>query len=469
MPLRGKSCIPDKKRKIVDNVNMLKKNWKIILILILALFFRLVLTPIATNGDLLTQAEWGKWEYANGVKGLYEHNQWLNEWPNHPPLISGFYWWVYKSHSLLMKLFSDTGNFIALNRLAPTKFLWFFDFTKWFGLATYENANYLKGIVVTTKLYMILADFLIAGVIYLFCKKIGTDWRKYVLSYLILPFSWYLSACWGQSDQLAFLFLIISFLILNSKWFWWSPIIFAISINLKPTGLILVPLFLFIWYKQKKSIKSLVLSIIVSILLTLLITSFFTNQNPLYFSTHDLWKRLFLTKTPFTTISAFNFWYIFHAKDLVSETTKYLFLSAKNWGYFLFFVVSTISFIQIKYRKMETFFAAMFISSFGAWLFTTNMYERYLFPGLLSLFFLSIYRKKLFKYFVILSIIYLFNMYNGWWFPQNWIWLKELFLWKGRLLTRIFSITNVLIYVYIVYSMKNDYWPSIKTFFKKIC
>ena len=155
---------------------MLKRNWKIILILGIALLFRLMLVPLATNGDLLTQTEWGKWEYLHGVKGLYDCNQWLNEWPNHPPLMSGFYWWVYQSHSLLMKLFSNMGNFIAMHRLAPTKFLWFFNFSNWFGLATYQNANYLRGIVLTIKLHMILVDFLIAEVIYLVCKKLKTDW-----------------------------------------------------------------------------------------------------------------------------------------------------------------------------------------------------------------------------------------------------------------------------------------------------
>ena len=70
-----------------------KKKLIIFLIFGLALIFRLLIAPWALNGDLLTQTEWGKWEYSHGLKGLYDWNQWLNEWPNHPPLISAFYDW----------------------------------------------------------------------------------------------------------------------------------------------------------------------------------------------------------------------------------------------------------------------------------------------------------------------------------------------------------------------------------------
>lgn len=100
---------------------------------------------------------------------------------------------------------------------------------------------------------------------------------------------------------------------------------------------------------------------------------------------------------------------------------------------------------------MDSVLAAVFISSFGGWLFLTNMYERYVFAGVVSLLFLSIYRKKFFKYFIILSLIYIFNMYNGWWFPEKIVWLRELFLWNDRLITRLLSAANVVIYGYVVW------------------
>lgn len=447
----------------------LKKNKNIVFwVFGIALVFRLIIAHWALNGDLLTQSEWGKWEYMNGTKGLYDWNKWLNEWPNHPPLMSMVYLWAFQLHSFLMMIFSNLGNFIALNRLAPHKlFWWFFDFTKWFGGATYENRDFLQGIVLTIKMQMMVADLLIGGVIYFLCKKLKVDWKKYVIAYLFLPFSWYLSALYGQSDQLAFLFLIISFILLNTDFFEFGPLLFAISINLKPTGLMLVPLFLWVWYKQKKSTKDLIVGGVAALVFTFWITSFFTNKMPWDFWMQDLWKRLFLVKSPFTTVSAFNFWYIFHAKDLVPEMTKYLFLSAKVWGEIAFVIVSIIAFFQVKYKKLETVFMAMFTSGFGAWLFMTNMYERYLFTGLVSLLFLSIYRKKLFKYFVILSVIYLFNMYNGWWFPYKFVLGKELFLWDSRLITRIFSAINVFIYGYVLWLVRDAYWPQMKTFFKK--
>ena len=433
-------------------------------ILGIGIIFRLTIAMTALNGDLLTQAEWGKWMYSHGTKGLYEWNKWLNEWPNHPPLISALYLVVYQLHSMLMGILSWLGNFIALHRLVPTKFLWFFDFIKWFGDAKYDNL-YLQGIVLTTKLVMIMADGLIAGIIYWLCKVAKVDWKKYIIAFLFLPFSWYLSALWGQSDQLAFVWLILSFILLTSKFSVLSPLLFAIAVNLKPTGLILAPLFIWGWIRQKQPVMKLVLGGIMAFAFSWWSVSWFTSKPIVAFVMGDLYHRLFEVKPHFTTVSAFNVWYVFHTKDLVGEMTRYLSIPALYWGYFGFLLVSVFSFILVKTKKLETIFSALFVSGFGGWLVMTNMYERYVFTGVVSLLLLSIYQRRYFRYFVLLSVIYLFNMYNGWWHPVEWVWLKEFFLWNNRIVTRILALVNVAVYLRILWRMKGDYLSKTKSIY----
>lgn len=431
-----------------------KKHQSLLLILFIALAFRLSLIPLTTHGDLFTQSEWGNWLYTHNFNEFYSWNQWLSEWPNHPPLISWFYFFVYKTHSFFMMFFSNLGNFIALNRLAPTMFIWFFDFTKWYGSAIFPGTFHLQGITATIKFFMIFSDLAIAVLIYQICKQAKVSWKKYVLAYLFLPFSWYLSALWGQSDPLASVFLIISFILLNSRYIFFSPLLFALSLNLKPTGLILAPLFLWVFYKQRRYKLQFLLGFIISLIFTLYITSLFTQKPLIEFIRNDLIHRLFSTKTPFTVVSSFNFWFIFHAKSLVSEMTPYLFIPAKIWGYIFFTIITFISFLIVKAKKIDTIFLSIFISSFGAWLFMTNMYERYVFAGLVSLLLFCIYHPKYFKYFLIFSFIFWINLYHGWWQPPQLDLLKDILLWNNRLFPRLLSIVNVFAYLKFLKSLR---------------
>ncbi|HOZ81224.1 MAG TPA: hypothetical protein PK370_03330 [Candidatus Woesebacteria bacterium] len=426
---------------------------KLLIVLLVAFVFRLALIPFITNGDLLTQAEWGKFLYRNDTHLLYSHNQWLGEWPNHPPLISWFYKFVFQVHSFFQLVFTSLGNFIALNRLAPTKFIWFFDFTKWYGTTLFPVTNIEQGVTATIKFFIILSDLLIASLIYLVCRQAKVNWPKYVLAYLFLPFSWYLSSWWGQSDPMAYVFLISGFILLNTKYLFMAPVLMAISVNLKPTGLILLPLFLWVFIKQKRQLTHFILGSLAGIFLTLFVFSQFTNHPLLKFLISELPHRLFESKQPFTVVSSFNFWFIFHAKDLVSDQTPYLFISAKYWGYLIFAIISLISFLVVRRQKLDTIFLSIFISGFGGWLFLTNMYERYVFAGLISLLFYSIYHRQYFKYFIILSLIFWCNLYHGWWQPSQLEFLKNVFLWSNRLIPKILSFVNLVIYLKIIKSI----------------
>lgn len=428
-----------------------KENWKMFFLGLAIVIMRIALTFTQAHDDLGIQIEWGKWMYdQNSVSGLYNNNIWGGLWPNHPPLISWLYFEAYKIHSQLMWYMSSLGNFIALYRLAPTKFLWFFNFTKWFGETKLENTVYPFGVVVVIKQIMVMADFCIAWIIYKICKKNKVNWKKYVLVYLLLPFSWFLSAVWGQSNQLSFLFLIVSFILLTTKRSIWSLLLYAIAINLKPDCIFLIPLFLFIWIKQKQSWRNLFLGTLLAGVFSIWTVSWFLLDGKLLDLLSLLRTRL-NTGDGLLTLNAYNFWYIFYPfpSKMVLDSMLYLWIPAKIWGYVFWIFITGLSFKLIKKIKIEKIFLTIFMISFGGWLFMTGMHERYAFIGLVSLLFYSIYQKMYFKYFIVLSIIYFLSMFFVFPLPEFLNGVKTIFNWEKQLIPKILSLINIFVFINI--------------------
>jgi hypothetical protein len=89
---------------------------------------------------------------------------------------------------------------------------------------------------------------------------------------------------------------------------------------------------------------------------------------------------------------------------------------------------------------------AMFIIAFSAWLFMVTMHERYLFSAVVIGLILVGRYPKLFWYWILLSSIFWLNMFNGWWVPLKWLWLKNILTWGGEFygtIPRILSIINI--------------------------
>ena len=427
-----------------------RKNWKLLLFGLLVFILRMSLTFAPAHSDLKLQIEWGKWMYDQGsVRGLYNHNVWSGLWPNHPPLISWLYFEAYKIHSLLMWWMSSLGNFIALHRLAPTKFIWFFNFIKWFGGTKFDNTVLPFGVAVVIKQIMVMADFCIAWIIYKLCKKNKVNWKKYVLAYLLLPFSWFLSAVWGQSNQLSFLFLITSFILLTTKNSVWSPILYVIAINLKPDCIFLIPLFLFIWIKQKQDWKKLLLGTIMAAAFSIWTVTWFLDGK--FLDLLSLLKTRLTTSDGLMTLNAYNFWYIFYPfpSKMTLDVFAYFWIPAKIWGYIFWAIITGLSFKLVRDKKIERIFLTIFTVSFGGWLFMTGMHERYAFIGLVALLFYSIYQRAYFKYFLVLSVIYFLSMFFVFPLPEFLSGVETVFKWQNQIIPRLLSLINLFIFVKI--------------------
>jgi len=443
-----------------------KKNI-FIFILALALVLRLFLTPMAFHDDILTNTTWGEWVYKNGPLGFFEHQVWLYSWPTQPPLITLLYGFNHYIYDRLQWAFSNIGLFIATYRLIPTKMIWFFDFNSWFGHILYKDTPLQIGAMISMKLLAIFADIGIASIIFFLGK--GTNRLRAILlsaAYLFSPFSWYLSALWGQYDQLGCFFLLLAFVSVVKKWFFWVPILMLLSIELKPTTLIFIPLLLaFIWY-QRPSVLSFLSGLIVSLIIFVYTILIFTDSNIITFIREILIPKIFFKAEFRVSTNSFNFWHILIGDQALNQNTLFLWIPAKIWGWTAFLVLYVSVLKVIKSVTFENVFKSLTILGIGSWLFLTNMLDRYVFAGIVSLLILCIYNKELFRYWFVLSIIFWLNLFNHWWFPSSFSTLQQIMTWQGSLFTRFLALANLILFLVVLRKINFSIDPKMD--FKKL-
>jgi Gpi18-like mannosyltransferase len=427
-----------------------------ILIIISALFFRLVLAPVTFHQDLLSQANWGQYISQNGSKDFYSYNVWTFSWPNHPPLASLYYGFCYKVYLQLSSWLNH--SVLILDRLGFSRGT-YANFIESLDHLVSAEKPYNSGYFLSLKIFPIVFDILIGISIFFLAKFYKKKPYKYLLIYLFSPFTWYVSSLWGQTDQLSFYFAFVAFLLLIK-----TPVVaiilFFLAVSVKPTSLFLAPLFLFILVKAKVSIKKIVLGIIVCFVLNLLIFKSFTDANLFDFTRNILLPRIF-DRPPRLTTNSYNFWHIFTLDKGLSNKTKFLFVPAIVWGGVFYFLINKIAFKVLKKINYQSVITAIFIVSFGSWLFLTDMLDRYSFAGLVSGLALLIFYPKLLRYWLGLSVICWLNLFRGWWFPSFLSPLKYLLTTNNYIAGLFLSLGNVLIYFSMLrVLLMENFWPK---------
>ncbi len=425
-------------------IKLLQQKWVWLLaVIFLGLILRLVLSPVFYHLDILSQAYWGEWIYNNGTKNFYYNNVWVYSWPTQPPLVNLVYaagFWLYINS---LEWFRFTSHYIVPH-LAPGHMLWYFDFVKWYTDAQYPESYLKLGFFLSIKFIAILADLLTAVVIYLMLKKDSVQ-KAFLLAtlYLFSPFSFYISALWGQYDQLSFLFLLLSVWALIKKNVFLAPFLLMISVSMKPTSLIFIPLFAWIYLSARKNILEYLGGILLAIGGFLLSITLFTNDNLWQFINYDL-KNKILFKSGFrVSTNSFNFWHIFTGNNAREHFTPYLGVPAYVWGWLSFAIINLIAFWVIKVRNQKTILTAFAVVGLGSWIFMINMLERYVFAGIVFSMMCLFYYPTFFKSWLVMSIIFWVNLYHGWWVPRQWEWLHQAIIWNDNAVTRVLSAINV--------------------------
>lgn len=435
-----------------------KINWILLSIFIIALLIRFGTLTLAIHGDLITQAGWGRWIYQHGWFGFYENKAWIYGWPNHPPLISLVYGWGFNLTEWLNTFLVGIGNFIALNRLGASKIPWFYNFVTWSNSTLYIDTPFTWGNLISLKLIVVAADMVLGGMIYKIVKSKTTQKIALLITaiYLLSPFSWYESSIWGQNDQFGLIFLILSFWLLSKdKFAWLSSIVFAVSIFLKPTGLIFTPLFLWCSLKDKKRFLGMIYGGIIDLILYFILVKFTSSKNVFIFSL-NLYKQMFLKGELWTWVNTFNFWRLI-TPYLTNCHQKFLFISLQTWGYLIYAGFHVYVFKKYKTRDFWSSLNALFIISFAGWLFLVTMHERYLFTAIVTGLIICCQNKKILKYWFILSLIFAINMFNGWWTPEI-SWLKNILTWGNFMdgpIPKILSLVNLLLFINILKIINN--------------
>jgi Gpi18-like mannosyltransferase len=247
--------------------------------------------------------------------------------------------------------------------------LWYFDFVRWYTDAQYPE-SYLKiGFFLAIKFVAIVADLSIALVIYLMFRKENQK-KSLLLSalYLFSPFSFYISALWGQYDQLSFLFLLLSIWMLIRKDVILAPFLLMISVSMKPTSLIFIPLFLWIYVGLRKSLWEYLLGIVLALGGAFLTVVVFTNDNVLHFINYDLKNKVFFKSGFRVSTNSFNFWHIFIGDNAREHFTPYFGIPAYIWGWLSFVVINIFAFVAAKGNTKKSILTAFAIVGLGSWL-----------------------------------------------------------------------------------------------------
>lgn len=166
------------------------------------------------------------------------------------------------------------------------------------------------------------------------------------------------------------------------------------------------------------------------------------DSNVIFLTFSKLPQILFNSKEAFASASGFNFWFL-----IFGQSVK---VDIKIWRYLIFTLIHLYLLKFYNFKQQKQVFYALFIISSGGWFFLSNMYERYLYLGIVSGLVCTIYNKRLLPYWIFFSFIYLINLINSWIFPPQLIWLQDVLHSNDFLIAKILTLINIGLYLRMV-------------------
>jgi Gpi18-like mannosyltransferase len=242
----------------------------------------------------------------------------------------------------------------------------------------------------------------------------------YLLNIAVL----YNTLVWGQVDEIMTFFVALSLYLLTREQPRWAMISYLLAINLKLQSIVFLPLILLIVFfiYLGKNIKTFLLDLFILVSLQCLIFLPFILTDNL----HMVWNTLFrlVDSQPLISANAYNLWFAIIGIDAraTHDTETFIVFTYKQWGLFLFFLMSFFAllplFIQVMKRwflhSSQELFAPITVLTFGMvpllfFFFCTQMHERYSHP---AIFFLVLYSILSRKWYIGLlgSLAYLLNI-----------------------------------------------------------
>jgi hypothetical protein len=300
------------RKRIIKEV---KKYFLIVVLLLVGLAFRLLLSPYGNHIDLIINTGWGNWLWENGPKNFYTNNVWIYAWPTQLPLINSIYSFNFDIYEQVLWYIAYFGEVIVTHHIFPDYFTWLINLRKWFGTDLYQVTPFTNGLLVSMKIIPIVVDILTASMIYIFGMRLLTSKKSLAITamFLIMPFTWYESALWGQYDQLSSLMVLLAFFILFWKQigfarFLISPVILVLAFQIKPTVLFLIPFYCVVYLIQKPRMQNFFLGIVASVLAFYLTFKPFVVGNFTGYIVDHIYPAVFNNDRYGLVNHAFNFW-----------------------------------------------------------------------------------------------------------------------------------------------------------------
>lgn len=330
--------------------------------------------------------------------------------------------WIGWSNILINNSFSNFYNGWSDYLPGYLYVLWFLGIIKSFlfsfGIVLNESTIF--------KLPAIIADILTGYLIFILIKKYFDEKRALISSsiYLFNPAIFYNSSLWGQIDSITALFSLLALVMIFEKKIFRSSLSFVLSFLTKPTGILIAPLVGLILLKKSNYFTSIKYGVFSFLTILVVILPFINKPNIFDFIS----ERISTTfgQYPFTSIFAFNFWYLvadFWKSDLQTwEKVTY-----HSWGFIIFILITFLGIILFirnwsndNQKNLETSLVIAALIFIAGFLFLTRVHERQLHSAITFLSLCAAFQPKLFIYYLIFSLTYIFNLtFSHVWISQN--------------------------------------------------
>lgn len=286
----------------------------------------------------------------------------------------------------------------------------------------------------TIKYYTFIFDMLGAFLAVWFVR----DKFKKVFYFLILLFNVayiYNTVMWAQVDAIYTFFGFAALIAALERKIIFSILLLFISLNFKLQAIVFIPVIGLILLPQiiiKEGFLKLTASFVVCILLEVFILFPFIIHGRLHQIMHVISGSV--GYYPYPAVGAFNVWSIFlpsqniESMQLITDDTKFGFISYKNIGFLLFSFTTFLAIfplVKYLYKKyinkesekfsLEKVFLITGLVALNFYFFNTQMHERYAHPVILLIAAFSFLSKKIFPL-LLASVAYFLNLEGICWY-----------------------------------------------------
>ena len=234
------------------------------------------------------------------------------------------------------------------------------------------------------------------------------------LLFFLNPAIIYNTLLWGQTEGLMASLILFALYCLSKKRTYLASVLFIMALLVKQSAIIFAPIYLIYLFKNNKldrSIYSLFLSIGIFLISFIPFYSVNFGKGAFEFLVNESAGQ---AHQALSSVNALNFWYLLGQNELSDALT--FIVSYRSIG---MIIVSLIT-LAVLYRiirknvdYLEVLYSAAIIN-FAVCMFLTRIHERHLLPSLIFLIPIISLRKKLFPFYIAISLIHFYNVYLVW-------------------------------------------------------